>query len=95
MRTTEQERLRYLRNAKRCGLSLSEYLRKLAGGHDPKALPTLEYAQLISLLTEIYDEFRITGDITYAKYIVGVLSDLQKAIAPVKQHGDDENLAGS
>jgi len=98
LRATEQERLHYQRNAQKCGLSLSEYLRKLANGHEPQALPPLEYGELLGLLTEMYDEFRITGDITYAKYIVSVLRDLQAAIAPVKRgyvDGNDENLAGS
>jgi len=98
LRATEQERQRYLRNAKKCGLSLSEYLRKLAGGHEPKALPPIEYTKLISLLTQMYDDFRETGDITYAKYIESTLSDLRKAISPGKvvlSHGNNENLAGS
>lgn len=98
LRATEQERQRYLRNAKKCGLTLSEYLRKLASGHEPKALPPIEYAELISLLTQMYDDFRETGDITYVKYIASTLSDLREAINPGKAvlfHGDNENLASS
>lgn len=98
LRATEKERLRYMRNAKKCGLSLSEYLRKLANGHDPKSLPPIEYVELISLLTQMYDDFRETGDIMYAKYIAGTLSELREAINQGKGDvlcGNNENLAGS
>ena len=36
VRTTPQEKERFQRNAKLCCLSLSEYLRQLANGHEPK-----------------------------------------------------------
>ena len=82
IRTTPQEKARYQRNAKRCGLPLSEYLRKLANGHDPKAAPPLEYMELIRLLTEIYNDFRETGEGMYSKLLADVLLELQSAIAP-------------
>lgn len=82
IRTTPQEKARYQRNAKRCGLPLSEYLRKLANGHEPKAAPPLEYLELVRLLTDIYNDFRETGEGMYSKLLANVLLDLQLAITP-------------
>lgn len=98
IRTTEQERTRFQRNAKKCGLSLSEYLRKLANGYEPKPLPPIEYTELIRFLTDIYNELRITGKEEYAKFIVGVVSQMMAAVMPEKvgeRDGDNEDMAGS
>ena len=46
-RATEKERLQFQTNAKKCGLSLSKYLRKLADGYEPKALPPIKYPELV------------------------------------------------
>ena len=88
VRTSPQEKARFQRSAKQCGLPLSEYLRKLANGYEPQAAPTQEYMELTSLLTEIYVEFQISGEEAYAKLIADVLLDLQATINPVKRHGD-------
>lgn len=92
IRTTPQEKFRFEQNAKRCGLSLSEYLRKLANGYAPKPLPPVEFAELIRLLTEIYDDFCATSETEYARFIVGVLSDMLEAVTPQKRSDNDGPL---
>lgn len=96
-RATEQERLQYQNNASKCGLSLSEYLRKLANKYEPKPLPPLEYDKLIKLITHLYVEFNEWGEAKYADTLVRVLTEMQAAISPMKggHHGDHENLGGS
>ena len=93
VRTTLQEKTRFQSSARRCGLSLSEYLRKLACGYEPRAAPPIEYHELIRLLTDMYNDFRDTGDSEYTKYIASVLMELQSAIATVKHDGNDEDMA--
>jgi hypothetical protein len=98
IRATEKERTRYIRNAKKCGLTLSEYLRKLANKHEPKSLPPLEYSELMQMISDLYVDFYSTGDAKYADLLIHVLQNLQKAIAPNKrgdEDGDDKNLADS
>ncbi|MCL2409966.1 MAG: hypothetical protein FWC96_10230 [Oscillospiraceae bacterium] len=89
IRTTPQEKARFQQSAKRCGLPLSEYLRKLANGYEPQAAPTAEYAELTRLLTDIYNDFRITGEDVYARLIADVLLELQASINPVRRYGDN------
>jgi len=85
IRTTTQEKARFQRNAKKCGLPLSEYLRKLANGYEPKAAPPLEYLELIRLLTNIYSDFRDPGENAYADLLANVLLEMQTAITPARR----------
>ena len=39
IRVSEKEKEKIVRNASKCQLTVSEYLRKLANGHEPKELP--------------------------------------------------------
>ena len=83
IRTTPQEKERYKRNAGKCGLPLSEYLRMLANGYEPQTAPTKEYAELTRLLTDIYSDFRSSGEEKYSKLLADVLLELQSTINPV------------
>lgn len=58
VRTTPEEKVRFEKNAKKCGLSLLAYLRTLANGHEPKALPPIQYGELVKLLSDSYNLFR-------------------------------------
>ncbi|MDO5439828.1 MAG: hypothetical protein Q4F09_07395 [Erysipelotrichaceae bacterium] len=50
IRVTEPEKKTIAENAKRCNLTVSEYLRKLAMEHEPKELPKKEiYEEMVSL----------------------------------------------
>ena len=84
VRTTQKEKAHFERNARQCGLSLSEYLRKLASGYEPKALPPLDYGKLMRLITNLYIDFNETGQDQYAKLLINVLLEMQEAIAPGK-----------
>ena len=98
IRTTPQEKSKIERNAKRCGLSLSEYLRKLASGYEPKELPSFEYEELMRTIYDLYADFHETGDSQYADLLARVLLDLQAAISPAQMRcrdGNHKNLAGS
>ena len=95
VRTTPQEKAQLEWNAELCGLSVSEFLRKLANGYNPQPAPTKEYFELTRLLTDMYADFRITGNDVCAKLIADTLLELQSTIAPVKCNGNDKYLAGS
>ena len=89
IRTTPDEKARFERNAKRCGLSLAEYLRKLANGYEPQPVPTEAYSELSGLLMSMYDDFRISGNEKYTNLLADTLLKLQATINPVKRHGNN------
>ena len=53
IRVTEAEKKKIQRNAKKCRLSVSEYLRQLAMGDEPKALLPVEIEQSLLRLQPI------------------------------------------
>ena len=83
IRVTEQEKTKILRNARRCKLSASEYLRQLANGYEPKELPNdalYDLCRQIELLTEERDS---VGDEAYRDYLRSYLEDIRSLLAGV------------
>ena len=82
VRVTEKEKIRIKNKAKKCGLSVSEYLRKRALGYSPKALlpeSFYEFTEKIGILyealgtlnsTELQAEVLKLLDEIYAKLLV-------------------------
>ena len=54
-RVTEKEKLRIENKAKKCGLSVSEYLRKRALGYAPKALLHESFYEFTEKLGVLYE----------------------------------------
>ena len=79
-RATEKERARFQANARKCGLSLSEYLRKLASGYEPKAMPPLEYQKIYDLLLNVHADWRSSGDPRLADDLLDVVRGMMAAI---------------
>jgi antitoxin component of RelBE/YafQ-DinJ toxin-antitoxin module len=82
LRVSAEEKSRFAINAKKCGLSLSEYLRMLANGYSPKPLPPEDYRELMNRITDLYLEFNERGEAKYADLLIGVLRDMTAAISP-------------
>ena len=89
LRLTPEEKVRLKRNAGKCGLSVSEFLRQRANDYEPQPAPTKEFFDLTRLLSDIYDDFRISGEEMYAKLIADTLMKLQSTINPVKSNGNN------
>ena len=82
VRVTEKEKVRIENKAKKCGLSVSEYIRKRALGYSPKALlpeSFYEFTEKIGILyealgtlnsTELQAEVLKLLDEIYAKLLV-------------------------
>ena len=95
-RATEKERCEFQHNASKCGLTLSEYLRKLAAGHEPKSLPPIQYGELVSVLSDLYVEFQRQGRKEAEEKILYLATRLTDAISPEdNKNGDNEDMAGS
>ncbi len=92
IRITPEEKSRFEKNAKTCGMSLSAYLRTLANGHEPKALPPIQYGELIKLLSDSYNLFRDRKSDKAADDIFYLVKRLTEAVAPDKfgnKNGND------
>ena len=103
IRVSEKEKNRIVRNAKKCKLSVSEYLRKLANRYEPRELPNRRMYELCWQVELLMDEYRKHGDEKFKSYLAGILSDLQKVCNGTKEftetevmlNGDYENMADS
>ena len=91
IRTTPDEKSRIENHAKKCGLILSEYLRKLANDYEPKPLPPLDYRALMKQITDLYTDFNEWGETGYADILVVVLQEMLAAISPQKSGGKSGN----
>jgi hypothetical protein len=97
-RATEKERLQFQANAQKCGLSLSAYLRKLAIGHKPQALPPIQYGKLVDVLSDSYNLFRWRNNVEAADRILYLVTRLTEIITPKKRgdaDGDNQDMAGA
>ena len=91
VRTTPQEKLQFERKAKKCGLSLSAYLRMLANGHEPKSVPPLEYRKIYELLLDVYVDFRDDHNEISANYLLSLINQMQTALIP-EAKGNGKNM---
>ena len=57
IRVTPQEKKRIVRFAKKCRLSVSEYLRQLAEGYTPQLLPGQELYEVLWELQKLQDDY--------------------------------------
>ena len=85
LRVTEKEKDIIVRNAQKCGLSLSEFLRKLALGYIPKAMPPFEYHQLNHMLMTLYAAFKEDSTQENAEVIVRFVRKLEDEFLNVER----------
>ena len=89
---TEKEKQQIQRLAGKCGLSLSEYLRKLALGYAPREIPSDNFYAVRQMLE------RIGGDLSdeeLSRRIRECLDELERTYIygeEVKQYGNNKNL---
>lgn len=62
IRVSDNEKLQIRRCAKRCGLSLSEYIRKVSLGYTPKEIPTEAFYEFYSKLNEVSNNVSSTTE---------------------------------
>ncbi len=89
VRTTQEEKNLYQKRAALCGLSLSEYFRKLASGYDPKPLPPIEYQRIISALSEVYGELKKHNTPDTAQKLLEFIIQIQAALFDDRKEARD------
>ena len=80
IRLSQSEMDKLTRNARRSGLSKSNYIRMLVNGYVPKESPPIEYNQLIRAMTDVYGELKLQHTDGTAKELQTAILQLQTAI---------------
>ena len=75
VRVTPQEKKRIATNAKKCGLSVSEYIRQRSLGFAPREVPPQAYYDMCSML-----EYAMTETENGNAMIPGILNELRETI---------------
>lgn len=76
MRATEKEKVRIENKAKKCGLSVSEYLRKRALGYAPKALLHESFYEFTEKLGVLYEALGNLNSTELQAEVVKVLDEI-------------------
>ena len=96
IRVTPEEKRLYQRRARACRLSLSEYLRQLANGHNPRELPTKSVDRLCEEIEMLIQEFDYDHtDERFKEFLSDMLRDVRRLYYEDTAHGDNEDLARS
>ncbi len=76
-RVTEKEKQRIINNTKKCGLSISEYLRKRALGYSPRALLSEGFYEFSEKLGILCDKFEAIGNATLYEKTLSLIDEIQ------------------
>ncbi|MDR1816059.1 MAG: hypothetical protein LBR00_05185 [Clostridiales Family XIII bacterium] len=87
IRLSEHEMDRLKRNAARCGLSTSAYVRMLVNGYAPKEMPPVEYGELMSAIYAVHAAIEETGGADDAAAIRRLTAALQGAVTAPEMRG--------
>ncbi len=87
-RVTEKEKQRIINNTKKCGLSISEYLRKRALGYSPKALLPESFYAFSEKLGRLYDALETTDNAELQEKVLSLIDEVQLKLLSPK--GGDE-----
>jgi len=90
MRATEKEKVRIENNAKKCGLSVSEYLRKRALGYSPKALLPESFYEFTEKIGILYEALGTLNSTELQVEVLKLLDEIYaKLLSPGRKDGDD------
>ena len=90
MRTTEKEKVRIENKAKKCGLSVSEYLRKRALGYSPKALLPESFYEFTEKIGILYEALGTLNSTELQAEVLKLLDEIYaKLLTPGRKDGDD------
>lgn len=89
-RVTEKEKIRIQNKAKKCGLSVSEYLRKRALGYSPKALLPESFYEFTEKLGTLYETLGGLNSTELQAEVLKLIDEIYaKLLTPDRKDGDD------
>ena len=80
VRVTEKEKKRIKSKADKCGLPISEYVRKRALGYSPKALLPDTFYVFSERLGALYEQLKIQGADSLREDVLNLLDEIQKEL---------------
>ena len=90
VRVTEKEKVRIENKAKKCGLSVSEYLRKRALGYSPKALLPESFYEFTEKIGVLYEALGTLNSTELQTEVLKLLDEIyEKVLIPDRKDGDD------
>lgn len=90
VRVTEKEKIRIKNKADKCGLTISEYLRKRALGYSPKALLPESYYEFSGKLGNLYEQLNKGYSTELEKRILSLIDEIQLKLLSAEQKELDE-----
>lgn len=90
MRATEKEKVRIENKAKKCGLSVSEYLRKRALGYSPNTILPESFYELTEKIGVLYESLGTLNSTELQAEVLKLLDEIYaKLLTPDRKDGDD------
>ena len=90
VRVTEKEKIRIKNKADKCGLTISEYLRKRALGYSPKALLPESYYEFSGKLGNLYEQLNKGYSTELEERILSLIDEIQLKLLSAEQKELDE-----
>ena len=89
VRVTEKEKMRIKSKADKCGLTISEYLRKRALGYSPKALLRESFYEFSGKLSNLYEQIDKDYSTELEEKILSLIDEIQlKLLTPERKEID-------
>ena len=86
VRVTEKEKMRIKSKADKCGLTISEYLRKRALGYSPKALLPESFYEFSGKLSNLYEQIDKGYSAELEERILSLIDEIQlKLLTPERK----------
>ena len=86
VRVTEKEKIRIKNKADKCGLTISEYLRKRALGYSPKALLPESFYEFSGKLSKLYEQIDKGYSTELEERILSLIDEIQlKILTPERK----------
>lgn len=90
VRVTEKEKSRIKNKADKCGLTMSEYLRKRALGYSPKALLPESFYEFSGKLSDLYEQINKGCSTELEEKILSLIDEIQlKLLTPERKEVDE------
>ena len=90
VRVTEKEKAHIQNNAKKCGLSVSEYLRKRALGYSPKTLLPENFYECTEKIGVLHDALGTLSSTELQAEVLKLIDEIHaKFLATEKSSGDE------
>lgn len=92
MRATEKEKSRIENKAKKCGLSVSEYLRKRALGYSPKTLLPEIFYEFTEKLGILFDELEKMNSTELQEQVLQLIDDVYAKLLTSERNNKESEV---